>query len=100
MLYPHNYNVFFKNIEGYLGLVKEFPIDSKGVSSNRGRILSLFQALTCPSRGQAESLPIDNYSERGYFFVAEGTEEKKEKKELTGSAKLDEKFMTPANFEA
>jgi hypothetical protein len=43
--------MFFKNIEGYPGLVKEFSIDSKGLSSRRGRILSLFQVLNCPFGG-------------------------------------------------
>jgi hypothetical protein len=59
--------MFFKNIEGYPGLVKEFPIDSKALSSRRGRILSLSQVLKCPWGGRAEFLSIDNSSERGYF---------------------------------
>jgi hypothetical protein len=37
--------MFFKNIEGYPGLVKGFPIDSKALSSRRGRILSLSQVF-------------------------------------------------------
>jgi hypothetical protein len=59
--------MFFKNIEGYPGLVKGFPIDSKALSSRRGRILSLFQVLTCPLAVWAEFLSIDNSPERGYF---------------------------------
>jgi hypothetical protein len=73
MLCLHNYNVF-KNIEGYPGLVKGFPIDSKALSSRRGRILSLSQVLKCPWGGWAEFLSIDNSSERGYFSLTEGPE--------------------------
>jgi hypothetical protein len=59
--------MFFKNIEGYPGLVKEFPIDSKGLSSRRGRILSLFQVLNYPSGEWEDYLSLDNYLERRYF---------------------------------
>jgi hypothetical protein len=80
MLYLHNYNVFLKNIEGYPGLVKEFPIDSKGLSSSGGRILSLFQALNCLQGEWAEHLSIDNYSEKGYFFPYRRTRKKRKKR--------------------
>jgi hypothetical protein len=53
MLSLQNYIVFQKNIEGYQGLVKKFPILSRALSSAGRKILNLIRTFT-PGMGKAK----------------------------------------------
>jgi hypothetical protein len=74
--------MFFKNIEGYPGLVKGFPIDSKALSSRRGRILSLSQVLKCPWAEWAEFFLLTTIQKEGTFPLPKGPKKSRQANDL------------------